>query len=455
MTVSLASLMTAETKATIYAKGLLLATTLGLPVTSWQTGDPTRSLYHHLAEVLSNLESRIVGFIQAGFLDYAGATEPASSWLVLLADQVYGYTADEATSATPTITLSNAGGGEYPFAVGEVVARSSVSGKTFHNTSTGVLGSGPLSCTFQDAGDTVTRNGHGLANGDAIQFVAITTTTGISTLTTYYVVNQAANTFQVSATIGGAALPLTTNGTGTYGSVLELDMVADEAGAESSVAVDEVDELVTTFLGVSIAASTAASATDAESAASIVLGCRAKLGALSPNGPADAYESVATDATKTGTTAITKATVVADSATGDVTIYVAGPSGGVAAGDVNDAQDAIETWATPLCITPTVVTASAVTVAVTYSKKVRSGIGKTVAEIEDTDEEALQALFAALAIGGDGGFLYHSLLEATLQGADPDHCYEVAVATPAGNTALTASQVAVLGVITPTVTIDP
>lgn len=69
--------------------------------------------------------------------------------------------------------------------------------------------------TFQDSGDTVTKNGHGLLDGDIVRFSVITTTTGISVDTDYYVVNATTNTFKVSATEGGSALPLTTDGSGT------------------------------------------------------------------------------------------------------------------------------------------------------------------------------------------------------------------------------------------------
>ena len=71
-------------------------------------------------------------------------------------------------------------------------------------------------CTFQDTGDTVTKTAHGLANGDPVQFATIVTTTGISVNTTYFVVGKADDTFQVEATVGGGALALTNNGTGTY-----------------------------------------------------------------------------------------------------------------------------------------------------------------------------------------------------------------------------------------------
>jgi surface protein len=69
--------------------------------------------------------------------------------------------------------------------------------------------------TFTDAGDLVNLTAHGLSNGDEVAFSVITTTTGIVINTIYFVVNAAADTFQVASTLGGAALPLTTNGSGT------------------------------------------------------------------------------------------------------------------------------------------------------------------------------------------------------------------------------------------------
>lgn len=73
----------------------------------------------------------------------------------------------------------------------------------------------PIAVTFQDSGDTVTLVAHGLSNDDEVSFAAITSTTGIIINKIYYVVNAAADTFQVSDTLGGAALPLTTDGSGT------------------------------------------------------------------------------------------------------------------------------------------------------------------------------------------------------------------------------------------------
>lgn len=68
--------------------------------------------------------------------------------------------------------------------------------------------------TFTDTGDLVGWTGHPLENGNVVQFSSITTTTGIDEDTNYYVINASENSFQVSATLGGSALELTTDGTG-------------------------------------------------------------------------------------------------------------------------------------------------------------------------------------------------------------------------------------------------
>lgn len=54
---------------------------------------------------------------------------------------------------------------------------------------------------------TVTATGHGLANGDRVQFTTSgALPTGILANTTYFVINAATDTFNISATQGGAAI---------------------------------------------------------------------------------------------------------------------------------------------------------------------------------------------------------------------------------------------------------
>ena len=103
---TLTDMLTTETKAAIYARGLAVAQALGLNVTSWVAGDPTRSLYHFLSNILETLEIQVAGYVSSGFLDYA-----TGNWLTLLAEQLYGVTRTEATYASTTVRLTNGGGG--------------------------------------------------------------------------------------------------------------------------------------------------------------------------------------------------------------------------------------------------------------------------------------------------------------------------------------------------------
>jgi hypothetical protein len=60
--------------------------------------------------------------------------------------------------------------------------------------------------TGSSSDDTIASSAHGLSNGDKVQFTALTGGTGISLNTTYYVINAATNTFQISTKANGAAV---------------------------------------------------------------------------------------------------------------------------------------------------------------------------------------------------------------------------------------------------------
>ncbi|AFM14722.1 Ig-like domain-containing protein [Turneriella parva] len=91
--------------------------------------------------------------------------------------------------------------------------------------------------SFTDAGDIVTLNGHGMSNGTPVTFSTIDLTTGVSINTTYYVVNSAANTFQLASLPGGAVLPLTTNGTGILRTPIQLATAVSNSSGNYTVSV--------------------------------------------------------------------------------------------------------------------------------------------------------------------------------------------------------------------------
>lgn len=382
MAVSLASLLVKETKAAIYTTALSIAAAVGLPVSSWQPGDPTRSLYYIEAETLSTLEEVVAGFIASGFLDYA-----SGPWLKILAKQVFNVDVPEATFATTDLVLTNTGGGVYTIDPGDLTFKSSLTGKQYHNTTGGTL-------------------------------------------------------------LGGGTLTIT--------------VVADEAGSDSSAGAGEIDTLVTTLLGVTCANPTAAIGVDEQDEATTRQQCRDKLGSLSPNGTKDAYAYVARNSTLTGTNVVNRVRVFSDSDIGEVTVYLAGASGAIAETDRALVETAIVTWATPLCVTPTVLSASNVTVPVTYELWIYKSCNKTAAEVAADVQSALETMFAARPIGGDiippatTGAIYKSMIESTIRSTF-SQAFRVSVSTPAGDTALTNAQVPVLGAVTYTINLvnDP
>lgn len=78
------------------------------------------------------------------------------------------------------------------------------------------MGSGVTTVTADDATDTFTASAHGIPDGALVKFHAETTLPGgITANDSYFVINTATDTFQVSQIEGGSALDLTTAGSGT------------------------------------------------------------------------------------------------------------------------------------------------------------------------------------------------------------------------------------------------
>lgn len=141
-------------------------------------------------------------------------------------------------------------------------------------------------------------------------------------------------------------------------------MVAQRAGSDGTVSLDDIDTIVSpTLTGVTITGSTASTGSDAQSDTGVRTDCLATLGALSPAGPADAYEYVARNEDLTGVAGITRAFADGDSSDGTVTVYIATDAAGVSGPTVTAVQAAIDEWAQPLCTDATVVSGSPQTVA--------------------------------------------------------------------------------------------
>jgi len=70
--------------------------------------------------------------------------------------------------------------------------------------------------SVNDGTDTFTSNSHGMPDGTLVKFHATTTLpAGLTANNKYYVISTATNTFQVSRTLGGSAVNITSAGSGT------------------------------------------------------------------------------------------------------------------------------------------------------------------------------------------------------------------------------------------------
>lgn len=84
-----------------------------------------------------------------------------------------------------------------------------------------------INCTVDHTVDQFTATSHGLNNNQVVYFGASSVPSGMAAATKYYVVNKTTHTFQISSTLGGAALALSSNGSGV---VVYQSFVADVRG---------------------------------------------------------------------------------------------------------------------------------------------------------------------------------------------------------------------------------
>jgi len=215
------------------------------------------------------------------------------------------------------------------------------------------------------------------------------------------------------------------SGPGTSDTIM---LVADEEGSAGSVGVDDIDEIITTMLGVTISSSTAATGIEEQSDASLVTKALATLGSLSANGPPDAYDAVALDEDLTGSPEVTRSATSEDSDDGTVTVWIAGSSGAVSSGAVSLVQSAVERWATPATVTPTVVSATDDPQAIVYEVS-----ADDVPATAEADINALTCEYvASMQIGGHVSLsALHSLAYAYLSDAGAS-TIEIEVTSPVG-----------------------
>lgn len=238
-----------------------------------------------------------------------------------------------------------------------------------------------------------------------------------------------------------------------------------ELGIASNAAAGQIDALVTTLNGVTVTNSSALVGADEESDALLRLRCRESLGALSPNGPRDAYAYFARSAKNTDGTSIgvTRCEVIPDGY-GNVTVYVATASGEVtgdpdnpdtALGAVNAA---IQGKVVPDGVTAIIASATPKVVAVTYELWLRDTTGLTEAQVTALVSAALTSVIGETPIGGEridledsAGYVFVDALEAAIDDALPvGAVLKRTLTLPAADVGVIVSEAPVAGTITPT-----
>jgi len=123
----------------------------------------------------------------------------------------YGLVAVFPDSSFLALTAAGAYTIDWGDGVVENIATGVQSNHLYDYTAASLVGTEkPVS--FVSATSTVSRTAHGYTNGELVKFYNIQTTTGISEGVGYYVVSTTADTFQVSLTVGGAAISLISDG---------------------------------------------------------------------------------------------------------------------------------------------------------------------------------------------------------------------------------------------------
>ena len=104
--ISLTTLFSVETATRFLETALELARIVGLPVETWRTADPTKTVLKHQAEIFATGEEVKSQFIKSGFISTA-----EGDWKTLHAKEFFNIEREEASYASPTVTFDNAGGG--------------------------------------------------------------------------------------------------------------------------------------------------------------------------------------------------------------------------------------------------------------------------------------------------------------------------------------------------------
>lgn len=232
---------------------------------------------------------------------------------------------------------------------------------------------------------------------------------------------------------------------------------AIELGSASTSNAGEIDQLETGLIGVTVSNVDAVIGFDAEKDPALRLRCRLKFGSLSPAGARDAYEYLARTFDLNGGVTVTRTAGDFDSDTGQMTLWIAGPSGPIGAPDVAKVQLQIDLIATPLGFDCTVASVTSVTVNVLSQVSIYTSQNLLSVDVQAAVEAQLTAWIQTLPIGGDytipgDGYVYRDsvvgqILQARTVPEASQQIHQVSLFSPAADVSLSPGQVATLGTV--------
>ena len=290
---------------------------------------------------------------------------------------------------------------------------------------------------------------------------ATTTVTLTNASGTPYTINVGDLHFAVtSGQNQGALYSNTTGGTLPAHGSLDVTVVADVAGSRSSATSATITTMVTPLSGVTASNADPANGKDDELDPPYVLRLKSSFGALSPNGPEDAYRFFALSAKHADGTPVdvNRASISPHSSTGQVVIYLASSVGivpgtvGNLATDLGLVADNIFRNAMPICDTPTIASAAGLNVDIQATVYMRTTNTLDAATVKSKILARLLTYFETVPIGGTdiggGGKLFLDAIIGEIYNAIPFQVAQVVITSPGGDVAMTASQVAVLTSVT-------
>lgn len=258
----------------------------------------------------------------------------------------------------------------------------------------------------------------------------------------------------------GAIFTNTTGGVLAASGTLDVTIVADVAGAGSSATSSTITTMVTPLAGVTASNADPAIGKDDELDPPYVLRLKSSFGALSPNGPEDAYRFFALSAKHADGTPVdvNRASISPHSSTGQVVIYVASSTGvvpgtvGNLATDLGLVADNIFRNAMPVCDTPTIASAAGLNVDIQATVYMRTTNTLGASTVKDKILAQLLAYFATVPIGGTdiggGGKLFLDAVIGEIYNAIPGQVAQVIITSPGVDVSMAANQVAVLTSVT-------